>query len=217
MFSFFKKSSPEYNAPLNFPYENIPSIIKIRKYIKIWKNADKTSGIPVFVIFDAFLEDMLRENFYEYNDVNIDDFLEEKRNEKNSSPILGEYDDIGIIDKTPTSFCIIGDEKTVLAKVPVKKPWEIFEKIPFGGFDNCPPANVISAFCKMAFENYGATPFAISSDSIELFLPRQLTKQEAFEFAEKIYYFCPNVFADGETIYEIANGIAKSNFFFLGW
>jgi hypothetical protein len=217
LFSFFKKSVAEYNAPLNFSYENISPKLKSKEYFKIWKNADDTEGIPVFVLFDKSLEEMLRENFYEHKEIDIEKFFEEKRKENIQPPFWGEEDDVGISDTTPTSFPVILEEKIVLAKVPVKKPWEIFEKIPFGGFNECPPANVISAFCKMACEKYGAVPFAICSDTLELSLSRRLTKSEALEFAEKIYYFCPNVFEDDETLYEIANGISKSDFCFLWW
>ena len=126
---------------------------------------------------------------------------------------VGKYDEVTVRGKKISA----SEEKIVLAKVPVKKPWEIFEKIPFGGFNECPPANVISAFCKMAHEKFGAVPFAISSDTLEFSLSRRLTKSEALEFAEKLYYFCPNVFEDDETLYEIANGISKSDFCFLWW
>ena len=48
----------------------------------------------------------------------------------------------------------------ILAKIPVKNPWEIFAYLPFGNWNDCPDTPDLMAAAKYWFEQYGAVPAA---------------------------------------------------------
>ena len=55
----------------------------------------------------------------------------------------------------------------ILAKIPVKNPWEIFAYLPFGGWNECPNTPELMAVAKYWFEQHGAVPAAMSHDELE--------------------------------------------------
>ena len=59
----------------------------------------------------------------------------------------------------------------ILAKIPVKNPWEIFAYLPFGNWNECPDTPELMAAAKYWFEQYGAVPAAMSHDELEFELP----------------------------------------------
>ena len=59
----------------------------------------------------------------------------------------------------------------ILAKIPVKNPWEIFAYLPFGNWNDCPNTPELMAAAKYWFEQYGAVPAAMSHDELEFLLP----------------------------------------------
>ena len=65
----------------------------------------------------------------------------------------------------------------ILAKIPVKHPWEIFAWLPFGGWNECPDTPELMAAAKYWFERHGAVPAAMSHDELEfcsrLLFPRK--------------------------------------------
>lgn len=54
----------------------------------------------------------------------------------------------------------------ILAKIPVKNPWEIFAYLPFGNWNDCPDTPELMAAAKYWFEQYGAVPAAMSHDEL---------------------------------------------------
>ena len=46
----------------------------------------------------------------------------------------------------------------ILAKIPVKSPWEIFAYLPFGNWNECPDTPELMAVAKYWFEQHGAVP-----------------------------------------------------------
>ena len=58
----------------------------------------------------------------------------------------------------------------ILAKIPVKHPWEIFAWLPFGGWNECPDTPELMAAAKYWFERHGAVPAAMSHDELEFLL-----------------------------------------------
>ena len=46
----------------------------------------------------------------------------------------------------------------ILAKIPVKNPWEIFAYLPFGNWNECPGTEDLMAVAKYWFEQYSAVP-----------------------------------------------------------
>ena len=52
----------------------------------------------------------------------------------------------------------------ILAKIPVKNPWEIFAYLPFGNWNDCPDTPELMAAAKYWFEQHGAVPAAMRSE-----------------------------------------------------
>ena len=67
----------------------------------------------------------------------------------------------------------------ILAKIPVKNPWEIFAYLPFGGWNECPNTPELMAVTKYWFEKYGAVPAAMSHDELEFLLPTPVSQEKA--------------------------------------
>ena len=53
----------------------------------------------------------------------------------------------------------------ILAKIPVKNPWELFAWLPFGNWNECPDTPELMAVAKYWFEQHGAVPAAMSWNS----------------------------------------------------
>ena len=85
----------------------------------------------------------------------------------------------------------------ILAKIPVKNPWEIFAYLPFGSWNECPDTPELMAIAKYWFEGYGAVPAAITHDELEFDLPSPVSKEKAMEVAVEQYGFCPDVIDQG--------------------
>ena len=81
----------------------------------------------------------------------------------------------------------------ILAKIPVKNPWEIFAYLPFGNWNDCPDTPELMAAAKYWFEQYGAVPAAMSHDELEFLLPAPVPKEKAMDAAVELYGFCPDL------------------------
>ena len=81
----------------------------------------------------------------------------------------------------------------ILAKIPVKNPWEIFAYLPFGNWNECPDTPDLMAVAKYWFEQYGAIPAAMSHDELEFLLPAPVLEERAMEAATEQYGFCPDI------------------------
>ena len=81
----------------------------------------------------------------------------------------------------------------ILAKIPVKNPWEIFAYLPFGNWNECPDTPDLMAVAKYWFEQHGAIPAAMSHDELEFELPTPISKERAMEVAVEQYGFCPDL------------------------
>ena len=66
----------------------------------------------------------------------------------------------------------------ILAKIPVKNPWEIFAYLPFGNWNECPDTPELMAVAKYWFEQHGAIPAAMSHDELEFLNSRLLSPKE---------------------------------------
>ncbi len=84
----------------------------------------------------------------------------------------------------------------ILAKIPVKNPWEIFAYLPFGNWNDCPDTPELTAVAKYWFKKYGAVPAVVSGDGLEFVLPAPVPEEEAAELAEEQRAFCPDVLDD---------------------
>ena len=107
--------------------------------------------------------------------------------------------------------------EVILAKIPVKHPYEVFAYLPFGNWNECPDTIVLMALCKYWFEKYGATPAALSHDELEFTLEQPLNAEDAVKTAVELYGFCPDCDQNFDCIGQLADTLSKSTFWYLWW
>ena len=108
----------------------------------------------------------------------------------------------------------------ILAKIPVKNPWEIFVWLPFGNWNDCPDTPQLMAAAKYWLERYGAVPAAMSHDELEFLLPAPVPKKKAMDAAVELYGFCPDVIDQGPedaTVGALADVLRQSTVWYLWW
>ena len=108
----------------------------------------------------------------------------------------------------------------ILAKIPVRNPWEIFAYLPFGNWNECPDTPKLMAAAKYWFEQYGAVPAAMSHDELEFLLSAPVPEEKAMETAVEMYGFCPDVIDQGPedaTVGALADVLRQSTVWYLWW
>ncbi|WP_302770388.1 immunity protein Imm33 domain-containing protein [Anaerotignum lactatifermentans] len=108
----------------------------------------------------------------------------------------------------------------ILAKIPVKHPWEIFAYLPFGNWNECPDTPELMAVAKYWFEQYGAVPAVLTHDVLEFDLPTAISKECAMEVALEQYGFCPDVVDQGPedaTVGSLADVLRQSKVWYFWW
>ena len=106
----------------------------------------------------------------------------------------------------------------ILAKIPVKNPWEIFAYLPFGNWNDCLDTPELMAAAKYWFEQYGAVPAAMSHDELEFLLPAPVPKGKAMEVAVELYGFCPDLDQDEDgSIGALADALWQSTVWYFWW
>ena len=108
----------------------------------------------------------------------------------------------------------------ILAKIPVKNPWEIFAYLPFGNWNECPDTPDLMAAAKYWFEQHGAIPAAMSHDELEFLLPAPVPKEKAMEAATEQYGFCPDIVdqeQDDPTVGNLADVLRQSTVWYFWW
>ena len=108
----------------------------------------------------------------------------------------------------------------ILARIPVKNPWEIFAYLPFGNWNECPDTPDLMAVAKYWFEQYGAVPAAMSHDELEFELPAPVSREKAMEAAAEQYGFCPDIVEqeqDDPTVGNLADVLWQSTIWYFWW
>ena len=108
----------------------------------------------------------------------------------------------------------------ILAKIPVKNPWEIFAYLPFGNWNECPDTPELMAVAKYWFEQHGAIPAAMSHDELEFLLPAPVSQKKAIEVATEQYGFCPDIVdqeQDDPTVGNLADVLRQSTVWYFWW
>ena len=106
----------------------------------------------------------------------------------------------------------------ILAKIPVKNPWEIFAYLPFGNWNDCPDTPELMAAAKYWFEQYSAVPAAMSHDELEFLLPAPVPKEKAMDVAVELYGFCPDLDQNEDgSIGSLADALWQSTVWYLWW
>ena len=106
----------------------------------------------------------------------------------------------------------------ILAKIPVKNPWEIFAYLPFGNWNECPDTPELTAAAKYWFEQYGAVPAAMSHDELEFLLPVPVPQEKAMDVAVELYGFCPDLDQNEDgSIGSLADALWQSTVWYFWW
>ena len=108
----------------------------------------------------------------------------------------------------------------ILAKIPVKHPWEIFAYLPFGNWNECPDTPELMAVAKYWFEQYGAVPAVLTHDVLEFDLPAAISKECATEVALEQYGFCPDIVEQGPedaSVGSLADVLRQSKVWYFWW
>lgn len=153
-------------------------------------------------------EELLQTRYNEYitedEEFDIDEFI-------------GEFDEAPMEIKKYTAF---RDQEAILLYVPTTKPWELVAYIPFGGWNECPDVQDMTAICKYWYEKYGAVPVTISHDVMEMRVPKPIKKEESLQVAKEHFAFTPDrvyqcTFTG--TLSEVADCLALSKIWYFWW
>lgn len=119
----------------------------------------------------------------------------------------------GIID-----YGIKKSWECVLAKIPVKDPWEVFAWLPFGGWNDCPPPEEMLWIGRYWYEKYGAVPAVMTGNELEFTARPVEDKAEAFKLALEHFAFCPDhLLQNIGTIGRLADSLTKSSVWYFWW
>ena len=128
--------------------------------------------------------------------------------------------------RTPDHFISYWDYETqktqpiILAKIPVKNPWEVFSYLPFGGWNDCPDTTALMAVSRYWHERHGAVPAVLTYDTLEYSVPAPIAEERTRELAAEQYAFCADIVeqgAPGMTVGKLATDLKNSNIWYFWW
>ena len=108
----------------------------------------------------------------------------------------------------------------ILAKIPVKNPWEVFAYLPFGGWNDCPDTTALMAVSKYWHERHGAVPAVLTYETLEYSVPTPVPQESALQLAQEQYAFCADIVeqgAPGMTVTRLARDLEQSNIWYFWW
>lgn len=228
LFDLFRKEKqpqkPAVFPQVKVPYDILPGNCSAEALMTLWKNANRTRGVPVLLkLEDTLLEVLEEEGRYEDGPLpDLDQFLapaiQELYSDEESAFLLGEPGDVGGSIEQFLSFQFGSGEPVVMAFVPAEEPWDIFRHLPVGGWNDCPAPNVFAAFCQAMYRAFGAVPAVLTGDTMEMIPARRPTHEEAFPLALKMYGFCPDIVTQGVgTVQALADTLEKSDVWYFWW
>lgn len=157
-------------------------------------------------------------DIYEQDDFDVEEVLEELGGIEDDEEMDDEDEDIehfmGYYDYS-SGEC----GPVILAKIPVKNPWEVFAWVPFGGWNECPDTLEQMAVAKYWFEEHGAVPAVITHDVLEFDVPRPVEMKKAIKLAIEQYGYCPDIVEQGDnaTVGMLAEMLTVSKSWFFWW
>jgi len=105
----------------------------------------------------------------------------------------------------------------ILAKIPVKDPWELFAYLPFGNWNECPGTRSLMSIAKYWFDRYGAVPAVMTHDELEFLVPDPVSKEKAMEVAVEQYGFCPDMDQNFDELGALADTLRQSTVWYFWW
>ena len=108
-------------------------------------------------------------------------------------------------------------ELTLLFEIPTVSPWEIPAYVPFGGWNDCPSPEEMTAVCKYWYEQYQAVPAVISHDTLEMILPEPVPEEKINPFGREYYAFCQDTIEQGLPLPLLKEVLRQSEVWYFWW
>lgn len=214
---------PSLSDLLPFHYEEISRNLTNDELLDKWASSFRPGIHPMLIIADEQLMELLSSNRWETDSLpDLQAFFEEAEDDlsqdENASLIIGESgdpgDEMSLLD-TPAYH---SGAPLLLAEIPAQHPWDIFRLLPVGGWNACPDASVIAAFCKLMHDQWGALPVLVSGDLLILKPERLPDAPSAYDLALKMYAFCPDMVAQvAGSIHALQDSLTKSPLWAFWW
>lgn len=119
------------------------------------------------------------------------------------------------------AFCSLthGQPTAHLGVVPTTEQWRVPGYLRFGNWASVPADHEYLAFCKLWFEEHGATPAVVGSNFIEFWLDQPVSDPEvAIDLAIQMYSLCPAVVSEGVASVEaLARSLMGANVWYFWW
>jgi hypothetical protein len=134
-------------------------------------------------------------------------------------PVSGEQAACGV---EPFSIHFAGEDlggRLDIALLPARDCWEVPAVVGFGGWNECPPAEVHVALMRYWHERYGAEPMTLAGDVVEMSVARPpMTREAALGLAKEKFLYCRDIVDQGtETIDGLAAEDVGSPMWFFWW
>ena len=105
----------------------------------------------------------------------------------------------------------------ILARIPVRHPWEVFAHLPFGNWNDCPDTPQLMAVARYWFEKFGAVPAVMTHDELDFALPKPIGRELAVQTALELYAFCPDMDQNHESVGALADTLRQSKIWYFWW
>ena len=105
----------------------------------------------------------------------------------------------------------------ILARIPVRHPWEVFAHLPFGNRNDCPDTPQLMAVARYWFEKFGAAPAVMTHDELDFALPKPIGREHAVQTALEQYAFCPDMDQNHESVGALADTLRQSKIWYFWW
>ena len=105
----------------------------------------------------------------------------------------------------------------ILARIPVRHPWEVFAHLPFGNWNDCPDTPQLMAVARYWFEKFGAVPAVMTHDELDFALPKPIGRELAVQTALEQYAFCPDMDQNHESVGALADTLQQSKIWYFWW
>lgn len=106
-----------------------------------------------------------------------------------------------------------------LGLAPIRKPWHLPAMLRYGGWNDCPFAEVHCAFHHQWFERFGAEITGMSGDVVECTVanpPRDREKATALAWEQ--YWYCTDIVDQGcESVSNLAATLINSHYWYFWW
>jgi hypothetical protein len=132
---------------------------------------------------------------------------------------------VNVPDAVPSFFTLQRNDagETVefayLALVPVQHPWEVFEKLKFGDFNDCPPTALLTAIFREWHGKYGAVPVVVTHDVIECLVARPpQTEADSTCLAMEQFVVCEDIVVQGvQSVRNLAQVLWRAPSWYFWW